>query len=257
MFKQEYKNDFNSITPDTNLVDKTIQRFNTPPKKHSRMRFIAATMTICILIVGGFIVSNLTKPAFSLVAFADESDSQYVDIAENAQVMLPFGKISRGNQHFYLDETGKKVYTYDVGFDSGGISVKGDNISSVKYTSDMGELTFFDSIAAKQMSQPEQDESQKSKIMVHVLEDSGSFVKVGKEIITNFHAELGEKSFNVNWSPWYAIDIVSEDGTVNFADLPSDNITIEVHFTNGKSITKHLQLSFNKEGNLIAKITTE
>ncbi|HBC96862.1 MAG TPA: hypothetical protein DC034_08740 [Clostridium sp.] len=227
MFKQEYKNDFNSITPDINLVDKTIQRFNTPPKKHSRIGFIAATMTICLLIVGGFMVSNLTKPTFSLVAFADDSDSQHVDIAENAQIILPFGKISRGNRHFYLDETGKKVYTYDVGFDSGGISVKGKNISSVKYTSVAGELQYF--VSSQQ----------------------------GKEITTTFHEELGNKSFDVYWNPWHAIDIISEYGSTDFVNLPEDNITITVFFTNGRSITKHLQLSFNKEGNLIAKVTTE
>lgn len=224
MFKKEYKNDFNSITPDINLVDKTIQRFNTPPKKYSKMRFSVATMAICLLIVGGFIVSNLTKPTFSLVAFAD--DNQYVDITENAQAILPFGKISRGNQNFYLDETGNKVYTYDVGFDSGGISVRGNNISSVKYTSVAGELQYF--VSSQQ----------------------------GKEITTTFYKELGNKSFDVYWIPWHVIDIVSEKGDVDFINLPKDNVTITVSFTNGKSIIKHLELSFNKEGNLIAKVTT-
>jgi hypothetical protein len=260
MFRKEYKKDFNSVTPDINLIEKTKQRLNNNTvKKHSgiQKRFVAAAVAICFLIGVGFMTSNLTKPAFALVAFADDGGGQIINIEGNTQVILPFGKISRGDRHFYLDETGEKIYAYDVGFDSGGISVKGDNISSVKYTSDMGELTFFDSIAAKQMSQPKQDEKQKSKIMLHVLEDSGSFVKVGKEIITNFHAELGEKSFDVNWSPWYAIDIVSEDGPVSFADLPSDNITIEVHFKDGKIMTKHLKLSFNNDGNLIAEIITK
>ena len=82
--------------------------------------------------------SNLNKPAFAIVAFADDGGGQFINIEENTQVILPFGKISRGDRDFYLDETGKKIYTYDVDFDSGAISVKGKNISSVKYTSDLG-----------------------------------------------------------------------------------------------------------------------
>ena len=258
MFRKEYKKDFNSVTPDINLIEKTTQELNNnTARKHSgiQKRFVAAAVAICFLIGVGFMTSNLNKPAFALMAFADDGGDQIINIEANTRVILPFGKISRGDRHFYLDETGKKIYTYDVGFDSGGISVKGDNISSVKYTSDLGELTFFNSIAAKQMGQPEQDENQKLKI--YVLEDIGPFLKVGKEIITNFQGELGEKSFYVNWSPWYAIDIVSEDGPVSFADLPSDNITIEVHFKDGKIITKHLKLSFNNDGNLTAEIITK
>ena len=257
MFRNEYKKDFNSVTPDINLIEKTKQRLNNnTAKKHSgiQKRFVAAAVAICFLIGIGFMTSNLNKPAFALVAFAADGD-QIINIEGNTQVILPFGKISRGDRHFYLDEAGEKIYTYDVGFDSGGISIKGKNISSVKYTSDLGEFRFFNSIAAKQMGQPEQDENQKLKI--HVLEDIGPFLKVGKEIITNFEEELGEKSFYVNWSPWYAIDIVSEDGPVSFADLPSDNITIEVHFKDGKIVTKHLKLSFNNDGNLIAEIITK
>lgn len=258
MFRKEYKKDFNTVTPDINLIEKTKQKLNNnTAKKHSgiQKRFVAAAVAICFLIGVGFMTSNLNKPAFAIVAFADDGGGQIINIEGNTQVILPFGKISRGDRHFYLDETGEKIYTYDVGFDSGGISIKGKNISSVKYISDLGEFTFFNSIAAKQMNQPEQNENQKLKI--HVLEDSSSFVKVGKEIIANFQGELGEKSFDVNWFPWYAIDIVSEDGPVSFADLPSDNITIEVHFKDGKIITKHLKLSFNNDGNLIAEIITK
>lgn len=146
---------------------------------------------------------------------------------------FPFGKISRGDRHFYLDETGKKVYTYDVGFDSGGISVKGENISSVKYASKAGEFRFLHLIPERQGSAE------------------------GKEILTTFNKELGNKSFDVNWIPWDAIDIISEDGPLDYLNLPADNITITVHFTNGKSITKQLQLSFSKDGNLIAEISAE
>ncbi len=258
MFRKKYKNSFNSITPDITLIRDTAQKLdNGPSKRPSGIRqiFVAAVAAICLLMGGLFMTSNhLDKPVFTLVAFAADNGDQYVKIEENIKVTLPFGKISRGDRHSRFDETGKETYKYDVGFEHGNISVRGDHISYVKYTSNVGELRFFDSIAAKQMWQSELDEQQKQGVRLHVLKDGGSFMQVGKEITTNFHAELGAESFDVNWVPWYAIDIASEDGSINFADLPSDNITIEVHFANGKSTTKQLQLSFNNDGNLIAEI---
>lgn len=236
MFRKEYKKGFNSVTPDISLIEKTAQRLNNSmAKKHLgiQKRFVAAAVAICLLMGGGFMVSNLTKPAFALVAFADDSGGQLINIEENTQVILPFGKISRGDRHFYLDEKGEKVYTYDVGFDSGGISVKGKNISSVKYTSEIGEFRFLHPIPQWQGDAE------------------------GNEILTTFYEELGNKSFDVNWIPWDAINIVSEDGSVDFADLPSDNMTIEVFFKNGEIMIKHLKLSFNNDGNLIAKIITK
>lgn len=120
--------------------------------------------------------------------------------------------------------------SYNVNYDSGGISVKGKNIEKVEYTSMLGDLQFFDSIS--------------------------DIVQQGKEIITILNKEIGNKSFDVYWNPWHAIDIISEDGPVDFLNFPKDNITVTVFFTNGKSITKHVQLSFNREGNLITEVTT-
>ena len=71
MFRKEYKKDFNSVTPDINLIEKTKQRLNNNTvKKHSgiQKRFVAAAVAICFLIGVGFMTSNLTKPAFALVA---------------------------------------------------------------------------------------------------------------------------------------------------------------------------------------------
>lgn len=44
---------------------------------------------------------------------------------------------------------------------------------------------------------------------------------------------------------------------VNFADLPSDTITVTVHFTNGQRATRQLNLSFDRYDNLIAEITNK
>lgn len=256
MIRKKYKEDFDSFTPDIGLVENTIERLrNVRTKKSSGIQkvFVAVAAAICLLVGGIFMTNNLNKPGFNLVAFAVDNGDQYVEIQENIKVTLPFGKISRGKQHFYQDETGKKTYKYDVGFEHGTISVRGDNISYVKYTSNMGELRCFDLNAAKQMGRLEQDE-EKHGPTIQVIGNIDSIMQRGKEIIANYHEEFGAESFDVNWVPWYAIDMASEDGTLNFADLPSDSITIEVHFTNGKSTAKQLQLSFNNDGNLIAEI---
>lgn len=252
MFKKEYKNDFNSIVPDENLVEGTIQMFNRSYKKRSKTRIFAATMAICLLIVGGFIISNLNGTTFSLVAFADEDDSQYMSLLEDVQMVMPFGKISRGDRHSYIDETGNKIYTYDVGYDSGGISIKGKNIVEVKYTATLGELMFFDSVSARENHPPLQSEGE----MV-IYKPETSLIQRGKEITKSFNEERGDKSFNVQWSPWYAINRVSEEGTSDFSDLPKDNIEITVFFANGKSVKKNLQLSFDKDGNLVAEMSSE
>ena len=259
MFREGYKKDFNSITANASLIENTTKRLsNNLTKRYFRIRkrFVAAAAAICLLIGGAFMANNLNKPAFALVALAADSGDHYIKIDENTKVTLPFGKISRGDRDFYLDETGKKIYSYDVGFDHGGISVRGDHIAYVKYTSNLGELSFFDSIAAKKIEPPKQDEEQE-EVMLHILEDAAPFMQAGKEITISYHAELGEKSFDVNWFPWYAIDIVSKDEPVNFADLPSDNIIIEVYFENGKTMTKQLHLHFDHGGNLIAEIMQE
>ncbi|MGI5838375.1 MAG: hypothetical protein ACOX8W_01780 [bacterium] len=235
MFRKEYKKDFNSVTPDINLIEKTKQRLNNnTAKKHSgiQKRFVAAAVAICILIGMGFMTSNLSKPAFAIVAFAD-GGGQIINIEENTQVILPFGKISKGDRDFYLDETGKKIYTYDVGFDFGAISVKGKNITAVKYTTEKGEFRLLNPIPQRQADTE------------------------GKEILTTYYEELGSKSFDVNWIPWDAINIISEDGTVDFKELPSDNVIVEVYFKNGEVMIKHLKLSFNNDGNLIAEISTK
>ncbi|MDD2569134.1 MAG: hypothetical protein PHQ49_05765 [Clostridia bacterium] len=320
MFKKQYKGDFDSILPDFNFVDNLVQGFrNGSSQNHSKKqgRLVAAVLAICFLVGGGFIASNLNKPIFTIIAFANDNGGECVNIEESARVELPFGKISRGERHSYVDETGKTIYNYDVGFEYGGISVTGDNIFSVTYASETGELRFFDSVMEKQMNDEgkikvcdftlpvevihpgkdmhavfenlwndgyfdhiknkyfkdkncdikdyqvmfSQDEKHKKDGLwlveiSHKFENGYPFMQQGKEVTATFYEELGAKSFDVNWTPWDAINMVSEDGPIDFANLPSENITVKVHFKNGNTMTKQLKLSFNSNGNLIAEVIT-
>lgn len=150
MFRKQYKKDFDSITPDVDFIENLSKELGNSPTTKTPKRLVAAVVALCLLISGGIIAGNLNKPSFTVVAFAEDY-SKKVSIEENARVMLPFGKISKGEKHSYIDETGKKVNDYDVGFHHGLISVEGENISSVTYLCEMGEFRHYDSIMAKTM----------------------------------------------------------------------------------------------------------
>ncbi len=310
MFRKRYKEDFNSITPSPELVDDLAEKLKSnSEKKHPRIvkPLVAAVVALCLLTGGSLLTQNL-NPTFTMVAFADDNGGEKANIKENAKAVLPFGKISRGEKYSYLDETGKMIYGYEVGFHRGSISVEGENITSVKYTCERGELVHHDSVMEKQMEAEFEISVCEFTIPVEIIpagsrEDMGGaferlwnegyfdnikqqyfqdkstdiadyqvqfakqkediwsveilwypFIQRGKEVTVNFYEELGTESFDIHWAPWYAIDIVSEDKPIDFADLPSENITITVHFANGKMETKQLKLSFDSDGNLIAEV---
>ena len=90
--------------------------------------------------------------------------------------------------------------------------------------------------------------------ILYKFDNGYPFVQRGKEVTPRFYEKRGMKSFDVNWSPWYALERVSKDRPIDFAELPSDDITITVHFTNGKTATQRLNFSFDSDGNLIAEV---
>lgn len=261
MFRKQYKKDFDSIIPDADYVDNMVEGIIEYPKRNrfkKPTRLVAAVVAICLLVGGGFLANHLTEPTFIMMAYAHDNGDTGVNIEENTSVVLPFGKLSRGERHSYVNETGEKMYSYDVGFEDGGISIIGDNISSVTYTSNRGELQYFDSLLAKKMIDEKKADNNKpnssEKVELIAFDDSHLLMQSGQKITKVFQEELGTKSFNVDWIPWYAIDIVSEDRPIDFADLPADIITIKVSFTNGKEISKQLQLTFNSDGDLLAEV---
>lgn len=318
MFKKQYKEDFDSIIPDPAFIDHLAEKLNKNSiKKHPKLRekLLASVAAVCILIGGVAIAQYYNSPTFVMVAYADENNGKKMIINENARVVLPFGKISRGKEVSYVDKTGEKVYGYESGFENGGISVEGKNISSVTYACEKGEFRYYDSVMAKQMEKdgkikvceftvpvdvfPSKDreatfeklwnrgffDSIKAKYfrdksadlsdyrvqfsqmgeqiengiwtitVYYKFEHGYPFEQSGKEVTATFYEEHGMKSLDVCWCPCYALDIVTEHKPINFADLPSDTITVTVRFTNGKTASKQANLSFDSYGNLIAELT--
>ena len=318
MFRKRYKKDFDSITPDPDVIDNLSEKLKShASKKYPRIgkELIAAAVAVCLLMSGGLMTRNFHEPSFTMVAFADDNSDDKVYIDENSSVVLPFGKISRGEKHSYIDKHGKTVCSYDSGFEHGSISIEGEGISSVTYACKMGEFSYYDSVMKKRMEDEgkihicdftvpvkiippgkdmdatferlwneryfddikkeyfqdkstdisdyevqfgqtgEQLEKGIWRVEIsHKFENGYPFIQRGKEITAAFYEERGIKSFDAHWSPWYALDTVSEDKPIDFADLPSDDITVTVHFTNGKTATKQLKFSFDSNGNLIAEV---
>jgi len=322
MFRKKYKEDFDSITPNDDFMNNLTENLtnclsgNRPEIKKQLLAIaVIAAVAVCVFTGGSRVSQYLSAPSFTLVAYANDDSKAGVSIDENIQVQLPFGKISRGEKHSSLDETGKKVHGYDSGFEHGSISVEGKKISSVTYKCEKGELYYFDSVMKKQMEKDGkikvceftapvaivtykegkansfdrlwnegyfdnikkeyfQDKStnlsdyrvqfgqtgeQMKKglwriVIYYKFENGYPFEQRGKEVTATYYEERGSRSFEAGWSPRYALDIVSEYKPINFADLPSDTITVTVHFTNGKTATRQLNLSFDCYGNLIAEI---
>ncbi|MDD2587175.1 MAG: hypothetical protein PHO25_11145 [Syntrophomonadaceae bacterium] len=326
MFRKKYKEDFDSITPNDEFMNNLTKKLtNSSPGNRPTIRkqLVAvaaiAAVVVCLLAAGSGITQHLNVPSFTLVAYADDNTCEKVSIDENAQVKLPFGKISRGEKHSYIDETEKTVYCYDSGFEHGNISVEGKNISSVTYNCEKGELYYHDSVMKKQMEkdgkikvceftaptaivtykdgeanssfeklwnegyfdnikkeyfknkstnlsdyrvQLGQTGEQMNKGLWSIeiyyeFENGYPFDQRGKEVTATYYEECGSRSLEASWSPWYALDIVSEYKPVDFADLPSDTIAVTVHFKDGKIETKYLNLSFDSFGNLIAEVTNK
>lgn len=109
--------------------------------------------------------SNLEKNSFTLTAYA-MANSNRMDIlrdpavkqesrtqlAPNAKVMMPSGKIVRGKYSSYRDEKGTLHESYEAGFDGGtGFICSGENIESVTFTSVNGELKYWDTDLAREL----------------------------------------------------------------------------------------------------------
>lgn len=80
------------------------------------------------------------------------------------------------------------------------------------------------------------------------------FEERGKQVTAKYYEELGNESFEVHWSPGKALDLVSEYKPIDLAQLPGDTIIITANFTDGRTMTKILKLSFDEQGQLMAQL---
>jgi hypothetical protein len=104
----------------------------------------------------------------------------------------------------------------------------------------------------KDYQRAQQLAKEKGENLVSINMHDKAYYQFGKMVTPKYYEQLGDESFAVDWNPIYALDILTEDGEIS--DIPHEKITIDVLFSNGKKLTKVMDLSFNKTGEVIAKI---
>ncbi|MFF2911132.1 hypothetical protein [Paenibacillus sp. NPDC057934] len=268
---------FNKITPTDTQKEKMLNHIlnancrtsNThlkPKGKEMGLRWIVAASILAVLLSIGTLLYPVNQPKFSMIAYAADvnndvtTNSIVVEISGKTGVKLPFGTIKReGDPVETTDEQGNKVWRYNTNYinsDSrNAISVKGEDIVAVTYRSERGQLNYTDYLMMKQDKdylEEEQKAKEKGENLVFLNMNNAPYYQYGKMVTPKYYAQLGDRSFAVNWVPLYALDILSADG--NITNIPHEKITISVTFTNGAKLTKYIDLSFNKTGEVIAKI---
>lgn len=84
-------------------------------------------------------------------------------------------------------------------------------------------------------------------------QETQPYMQRGSKIKVNGNNK-GEFSFN--WLPVKAMDVLKKENFYsNYKNLPSDTVTAEVELEDGQVITKIINLSFDKEGNLAVEVT--
>ncbi|MNI22737.1 hypothetical protein D3C73_762990 [compost metagenome] len=285
MKKEQLDVFFNTITPTKTQKesmlndilrkkDKSTMKIPTARGNWLGKRLAAAAFLIVVLSLSGTLIHSVSQPSFTMVAYAAEvkdgisestRDNKMVEISDKAHVKLPFGMIARtSGPNESTDDDGNKVIMYDSGYDSSGqdhFSVIGKDIAHVTYTSELGKLAYTDRVMREQdqgyiQEQKKMAEAKKNGTTLFVARSpmGKAYYQYGKTVIAKYYAELGDSSFEISWTPWYALDLISTNGEISLTDLPKDTITIAVTFTNGKTVTKTMQLSFDSKGSLIAEL---
>ncbi|CAG7643856.1 hypothetical protein ACFQI7_08915 [Paenibacillus allorhizosphaerae] len=230
-------------------------RFGMGNRRNIKISVTAAVLVICFLVGGSVLREGPPPLSFTMVAYAADMDGSRTLILEGTQVELPFGRLIRDQAIPQADGT-TRYNTYLNG--SNYFSVSGDNIKSVTYISELGELTYTDIIMRD--ADPEYIRARnEAKLMPGVgsiMVQSGplSYEQKGNKVTAVYYKEWGDQSLAVRWQPWYVSMKMAANADINPADFPHEKITVTVSFDNEKIVTRTLYLSFTTDGTLIAEL---
>ncbi|XID91460.1 hypothetical protein ACF3MZ_23535 [Paenibacillaceae bacterium WGS1546] len=230
-------------------------RFGKAARRKLKLSVTAVGLILCILVGSSVFRGDSTPLSFTMMAYAAEKDDSKILISEGTQVVLPFGRLVR-DQAIPQDDGTTRYNTYLAG--SHFFAVSGDNIKSVTYTSELGELTYTDIIMRDK--DPEYIRARnEAKPMpgggsVMVLQGSRPYEQKGHKVTAVYYKELGDQSLGVEWRPWYVSMEMAKDANVNPADFPREKITVAVTFDNGQVVTRTLYVSFETDGTLVAEL---
>ncbi|MFF2480975.1 hypothetical protein [Paenibacillus sp. NPDC058071] len=230
-------------------------RFGRRAKLNLKISVTAVVLVLCLLAGGSIFKGGQAQLSFTMVAYAADQESHKIRISEGTQVELPFGKLIR-DQAIPQDDGTITYNTYLKG--SSYFTVSGDNIKSVTYTSELGELSYTDMI--KRDKDPEyiraRNEAKTTKSGFSIMVERGprSYQQTGHQVTAAYYEELGDQSLAVSWEPWYVSMEMASNPDVNPADSSREKITVSVSFNNGQIVTKTLYLSFESDGTLVAEL---
>ncbi|MDF9841620.1 MULTISPECIES: hypothetical protein [unclassified Paenibacillus] len=272
---------FDSITP-TGLQKESMLRhilkagnseLAARPVRHNGakvLRVVSIIAAVVLILAGGSLARSLTgKSSFTVIAYADGiedatiASGNMVLITGDSSIELPFGAIGRDSGPIETtDEDGNKVISYNTNYTNlspgnGTFSLQGENILSVTYTSEKGLLTYTDyelMMQDKNYIKAQQAAAEKNQKLVLTDLLNAPYYQSGQTVTPKYYPELGDRSFAVDWAPFYATKMLSEDGDVSPANLPHDRITIKVTLKNKEQVVKIMDLSFAADGSVVAKM---
>lgn len=231
-------------------------RFRKATRRNMKLSVTAVVLVICFLAVSSVFKGGSTPLSFTMEAYAADKESSKILISEGTQVALPFGRLIR-DQAISQDDGTTRYNTYLKG--SNYFTVSGDNIKSVTYTSELGELTYMDVIMRDKdpdyIWARNEAEPMPGGGSVMVLQGPRPYEQKGNQVTAVYYQELGDQSLAVRWRPWYVSMEMASDPDVNPGDFPPEKITVAVSFNNGEVVTKTLYLSFENDGTLVAELT--
>ena len=197
---------------------------------------VCAAAALALVITGSVVTpavlgtSKKGPDTFEFVAYAVKtSNPGTADIKsrrtfkEGINIKLPKAKL-------YYDKKYHSI-NYTIGY----VSCTGNNLSNVTYSCDMGTLEYSST-----------EIYQKGK---NSVED--------KKIIANAsdrHAWLVWNPSAQDYDEIMTMQIAF--GKINYSVLCGDAIKVQAKFNDGKTILRYIMISFDKSGNLCAKLTT-
>ena len=279
MFRDRYRKEMDRLSPQPErLQELSGQMEKIASSKKAGHRYgwkrPVATAALFAVICAGVLAAPYYLPdrqgggvstanQFSIVAYASGNSQDKTAISSDAKLVFPSGSIKRGGKLVtYTDENGeqKSIYNDTVFEQQGGLCVMGENILSVTYTSESGELHYFDAAMFESMRRNGQLKTKEvpsddGTVLVELEEtEEPPYFRTGKTVTATYSPEIGQDSLNVDWFLPEALEIASSNIPLQYEDLPSDTITVTVTFTDGQTMTKTIQISFQEDGSFLGEL---
>ena len=212
---------------------------NTPAparKRRNTLRItVCAACALALVLTGSVITPAVLNPqksadSFEIVAYATDGKSQVADFSKITKLKQDI-KISLPSARLFYDPKYHSI-NYTIGY----VSCTGNNLNSVTYSCDMGTLDY---------SSTEIYQTGKNSIS-------------GKKVISKASDHHTWLVWNPSAQDYDEISTMQRAfGKINYSVICGDTITVQAKFNDGKTILRYIMISFDKKGNLCAKLASK